>query len=409
MLPLYFLALVIRIYSNKESLDRLNERFGYSTLPRPNGALIWLHAASVGESVATLNLIENINIIYPKINFLVTSGTISSANILEKKLPQNARHQFLPIDNLIFVRKFLKHWQPSLGIFIESELWPCLINEGAKFCKLLLLNAHISDKSFGSWSRFKIFFQSILENFSEIIAQSRVDSDKFISLGIKKVQNLGNIKFANKKLEVDEIELSILRKTLIKKQVVVLASTHLEDENVCLKIIKPIQDEYPDCYFILVLRHPQRSRDLAKACQSLHLNFSIRSETNLPNVNDDLYIVDTFGDLGLFYSLADVSFIGGSFKQGGHNLLEPAFFGNLIFFGPDMSNYSVIAEEMIERKAAIQIQNSDELTERLQYFLNPSNIMEAKIYKRNSYEFVIKNQEILQNYLKILGNYIKND
>ena len=137
LLPLYFLALVIRIYSNKESLDRLNERFGYSTLPRPNGALIWLHAASVGESVATLNLIENINIIYPKINFLVTSGTISSANILEKKLPQNARHQFLPIDNLIFVRKFLKHWQPSLGIFIESELWPCLINEGAKFCKLL--------------------------------------------------------------------------------------------------------------------------------------------------------------------------------------------------------------------------------------------------------------------------------
>jgi 3-deoxy-D-manno-octulosonic-acid transferase len=409
LLPLYFFILGLRLYSKKELLGRLRERFGYSTLPRPRGDLIWLHAASVGESVATLNLIENINAIYPKMHFLVTSGTVSSANILQAKLPQNARHQFLPIDNLMFIRRFLKHWRPSLGIFIESELWPCIISEGAKFCKLLLFNAHISAQSYKYWSKFRMFFQSILDNFSEIIAQSSTDYDRFIALGVKQVQNLGNIKFANKKLEVDAIELSILQKILVKKQVIVLASTHLEDENVCLEIIKPMRRKNPDCYFILVLRHPQRKMEVSKTCQSLNLNFSIRSQTKLPNLNDDLYIVDTFGELGLFYSLANISFIGGSFKQGGHNLLEPAFFSNLIFFGPDMSNYYAIAEEMVKNKAAVQIHNSDELRERLQYFSNPANVTDTTIYKKNCIEFLNQNQQILHNYLNILGKYIKND
>jgi len=409
LLPFYCLILGFRIINNKELPKRLSERFGFSLAQRPKGILVWLHAASVGESVAALNLIDNINVIYPKVNFLVTSCTTSSAYILQKKLPRNAIHQFLPIDNIIFVRKFFKNWQPNLGIFIESELWPCLINEGAKFCKLLLFNGHISDKSFNSWSKCKFFFQTIMRNFTEIITQSSIDFDKFALLNITKVTNLGNIKFANKKLTVDETKLLAIRKQLIGKEVIVLASTHLEDENVVLKIIKPIKNIYPNCYFILVLRHPERNKEVAKACQKLDLNFSIRSEINSPNSEDDLYIVDTLGELGLFYSLAHISFIGGSFKQGGHNLLEAAFFENLILFGPDMSNYFIIAEEMIKNKASIQIQNSEELIEQLKYFLDPANLEIAKIYKKNSVEFVIKNQEILQNYLAVLSKYMKND
>jgi len=409
LLPFYFIILGLRIIENKESKERLKERFGISSIKRPDGNLIWLHAASMGESLIVITLIENISIKYPKVNFLVTSGTSSSANILQKKLPQNAIHQFLPIDNLIFVRKFFKTWRPDLGIFIESELWPCLISEGAKNCKLLLFNARISDKSFKSWQKFSLLFRSVTMNFSEIIVQSSVDFDKFIALGVSKISNLGNIKFANKKLEVNKIEQETLVKHFVGKQIIVLASTHLEDEEALLKVIRPIKSEYPNCYFILILRHPERNKDVAKICQELNLSFSIRSEVPIPILDDELYIVDKFGELGLFYSIADISFVGGSFKHGGHNLLEPAFFENLILFGPDMSNFFIIAQEMIKNKASIQIKNSDELLEKLQYFLNLSNIETAKVYKKNALEFVIKNQKILLDYLDVLSKYIKND
>ncbi|MCC8399587.1 MAG: lipid IV(A) 3-deoxy-D-manno-octulosonic acid transferase [Rickettsia endosymbiont of Platyusa sonomae] len=413
-LPLYVLLLVLRVIVGKEEIKRMGERFaiGYAHTKR-NETLVWIHAASVGESMIALTLVENINDLWLKrtmpktaLKFLVTSGTKSSAKILQQKLPVNAVHQLIPIDNIIFVKKFFRNWQPTLGIFIESELWPCLISEGKKHCKLLLLNARISDKSFASWKKISSFFRAITSNFSEIIVQSNIDYEKFMQLGMTNINNLGNIKFANKRLPVNEQELTILAQHMATKKIIVFASTHLEDESVLLSIVKPIKQQYPNCYFILIPRHPERKNDIGKACTQLNLTYSIKSEQNIPILTDDLYIVDKFGELGLFFSISYISFVGGSFKQGGHNVLEPAYFANYIIFGPDMSNFANIANEMLANKAATQIQNESDLLNKMEYLLSETGIEEAKIYQTNALEFVNKNQQILGNYLAIIEKYL---
>ncbi len=416
LLPFYVLLLIFRIISGKEDIKRIGERFaiGHSS-NKQNEVLIWIHVASVGESFIAITLIENINESWQKtiiseapLKFLVTSGTISSAKILQQKLPKNSIHQFIPIDNIIFVRKFFKNWQPNLGIFIESELWPCLVNEGKKHCKLLLLNARISDKSFALWKKINYFFKLITDNFSQIIVQSETDFQKFAELKVTNIVNLGNIKFANKKLLVNENELSILSHHMTGKKIIVLASTHLEDELVLFDIIKPLKQQYPNCYFILIPRHPERKNDIIKVCSQLDLSYSIKSEQKLPILDDDLYIIDKFGELGLFFSLAYISFIGGSFKNGGHNILEPAHFSNYIIFGPDISNYANIASELLENKAAIQIHNKNDLLDKMSYLLSESGIKEAKIYQYNALVFINKNQQILNDYLAVIENNLLN-
>ncbi|WP_342271490.1 lipid IV(A) 3-deoxy-D-manno-octulosonic acid transferase [Candidatus Tisiphia endosymbiont of Parasteatoda lunata] len=414
LLPVYFFLLVLRVIVGKEEIKNIAERFAIGhTHTKRNETLVWIHAASVGESMIALTLVENINNLWLKrtmprtaLKFLVTSGTKSSGKILQQKLPQNAIHQFIPIDNIIFVKKFFRNWQPSLGIFIESELWPCLISEGKKHCKLLLLNARISDKSFESWKKISSFFRLVTASFSEIIVQSNRDFQKFTQLGVTNIVNLGNIKFANKKLPVNEQELTILTQYMSGKRVIVFTSTHLEDESVLLNVIKPIKQRYPNCYFILIPRHPERKNDIGKACTQLNLTYSIKSEQNIPILTDDLYIVDKFGELGLFFSIAYISFVGGSFKQGGHNVLEPAYFANYIIFGPDMSNSANIANEMLTNKAATQIRDENDLLNKIEYLLSETGTQKAKVYQANALEFVNKNQQILGNYLNIIEKHL---
>lgn len=414
LLPVYFFLLVLRVIVGKEEIKNIGERFAIGhTHTKRNETLVWIHAASVGESIIALTLVENINNLWLKrtmpktsLKFLVTSGTRSSGKILQQKLPQNAIHQFIPIDNIIFVKKFFRNWQPNLGIFVESELWPYLISEGAKHCELLLLNARISDKSFESWKKISSFFRSITCNFSKIIVQSNTDFQKFMQLGMNNIENLGNIKFANKKLSVNEHELAILAQHMSTKRIIVFASTHLEDESVLLNIIKRIKQRYPNCYFFLIPRHPERKNDIGKACSQLNLTYSIKSEQNIPILTDDLYIVDKFGELGLFFSIAYISFVGGSFKQGGHNVLEPAYFANYIIFGPDMSNSANIANEMLTNKAATQIRDENDLLNKIEYLLSETGTQEAKVYQANALEFVNKNQQILGNYLNIIEKHL---
>ncbi|WP_316354212.1 lipid IV(A) 3-deoxy-D-manno-octulosonic acid transferase [Candidatus Trichorickettsia mobilis] len=402
LMPVYIVVLIIRIFKQKEIISRIFERFAFSDQQRPVGKLIWVHAASVGESIAAMTLVNAINSISSH-NFLVTSGTVSSAKILASKLPTNAIHQFLPFDNIILIRKFFKHWRPDLGIIVESELWPCLINEGSKSCKLLWVNARISDYSFQKWQNFSGFFQFIIAKFSDIIVQSSIDFKKFQALGASNnIINLGNIKFANEKPAVDQQQYAKITEHLQGKKIIVAGSTHFEDEQVILPLVHQLKAQFPDCYLIIVLRHPERKNEVVKFCQNLNLSVSVRSETLLPSLASDLYIVDSFGELGLFYSIADIVFVGGSFKQGGHNPIEPAHFGKIIIFGPDMSNCQIIANEMIDSQAAVQISRQEELLNRLQYYLEH----EVQAPKNNTTTFIQKHQQILASYLEIISKYI---
>lgn len=414
-LPVYFVLLIFRTFQGKEDIKHLGERFAISKIsPKKNDLLIWLHAASIGESNIALTLIDAINSLWLKtgsakttLKFLITTGTTSSTALLQKKLSPNVIHQFIPIDNIIFVKKFFRHWQPKLGIFIESELWPALIDQGGKYCKLLLVNARLSDKSFQSWKKLSYVFRAVVYNFSQIIVQSDKDFNKFTQLGItNNIINLGNIKFANKPLTVNKLELNTLKTHFNNKKIIVFASTHIEDEQVLFNIIKPIKLQYPDCYFIVIPRHPERKDDIALKCQKLGIAYSLKSKQNMPLITDDLYIVDTFGELGLFFSLAYLTFIGGSFNQGGHNILEPAYFSNYIIFGPDMSNFADMASNMIHNNAAIQIQDEKELLNKIMDLLSTEGVKEVKTYQANALSFVTKNQQILHNYLAIIEQYL---
>ncbi|WPY00891.1 3-deoxy-D-manno-octulosonic acid transferase [Candidatus Trichorickettsia mobilis] len=405
LMPVYIVVLIIRIFRQKEIISRIFERFAFSDRQRPAGALIWVHAASVGESIAAMTIINAINKISLH-NFLVTSGTVSSAQILASKLPANAIHQFLPFDNVLVIKKFFKHWQPDLGIIVESELWPCLINEGSKNCKLLWVNARISDYSFQKWQKFSGFFQFIIAKFSDIIVQSSIDFKKLQTLGAKNIINLGNIKFANEKPAVDQQQYAKITEHLQGKKIIVAGSTHFEDEQVILPVVHQLKTQFPNCYLIIVLRHPERKNEVVKFCQNLNLTVSVRSETSLPSLTSDLYIVDSFGELGLFYSIADIVFVGGSFKQGGHNPIEPAHFGKIIIFGPDMSNCQIIANEMIDSDAAVQISDQKELLDKLQHYLQCNDTTEVQVYKNNAAVFIQKHQQILASYLEIISKYI---
>ncbi|HJD55670.1 MAG TPA: lipid IV(A) 3-deoxy-D-manno-octulosonic acid transferase [Rickettsia endosymbiont of Pyrocoelia pectoralis] len=405
LLPVYIIIIFVRLLIGKEDLKRVLERFAIGKKRQNDSFLLWIHAASVGESMAALTLIHNISKLYPEIRFLVTSWTNSSAKILSAKLPKTAVHQFLPIDNIVFTKIFLEKWKPNLGIFIESELWPCTINEGTKYCKLLLVNARISDKSFAIWQKRKGFFQLMLKNFSKIIVQSERDLQKFNSLGVSNAINLGNIKFANEKLPADKKELSKLNSHLKNKRIIVFASTHPEDEEIIFPIIKNLKNRFTNCYVILIPRHPERVKSILDNCKSHNLAATAKSQNDLPVLTDDLYIVDRFGEMGLFFSVATISFIGGSFKQGGHNILEAAHFSNCILFGPDMSKNTDIAKGILQNKAAIQIKNGSELLSKFEYLLDPNNSEELKTYQKNSLKFVEANQKILDEYLSIITKF----
>ncbi len=415
LLPVYLVLLIGRVINGKEDIKRIGERFAISkAYNNKDGTLVWLHAASLGESLIAITLVENINNLWltgeipsPFLRFLVTSGTNSSARLLQQKLPKNAIHQFVPIDNIMFVKKFFSNWRPSLGIFIESELWPVLISQGSNYCSLLLLNARLSDSSFGAWKKLNYFFKLIVNKFSHIVVQSQTDLQKFIQLGVtENITNLGNIKFANKQLPVDKSELGILSNHIGNKKIIVFASTHLEDEQRLLNIIKPLKERYPDCYIMLIPRHPERKNEIGKMCNNLRITYNLKSEHPIPIMTDDLYIIDTFGELGLFFSLAYITFIGGSFKHGGHNIVEPAYFSNYIIFGPDMSNFVDMANSMIHHKAATQIHSEDELLNKLYYLLSEEGSKEVNIYRTNVLKFVNKNQQIVQDYLTIIKQYL---
>lgn len=404
--PIYCLILFARILKKKDNVKSCIQRLGVIEVKRPKGKLIWMHAASVGESMVAVTLTKALNNLYPDMNFLITTGTLSSAKILETSLPGNAMHQFVPLDNIIIVKRFLSHWKPNLGIFIESEFWPCLVRESAKKFNIIVVNARLSDKSFNRWMNRKQLFNKIISYFKLVATQSVTDLKKYQALGCEKAINLGNLKFANKELEVDKNQLKELKNIFQDKQIFVASSTHVEDEEVTLQIIKDFKKAKIDYYPIIVLRHPERRNEISKKCRNLGLSFSLRSQNNLPSFEDDLYIVDTFGELGLFYSLSHITFIGGSFKRGGHNLVEPAYFDNIIILGPDMSNFQNIATEMIQGKCAIQISDKADLAQKILFFLDKNNKVKSQQLIDNARKFVDNREETLDHYLKEIKKFL---
>ena len=323
-----------RARKGKEDPARMGERLGRASLARPQGDLVWLHGASVGETLSLLPLVEALACARPDLILLVTSGTVAAAQVLEKRLPAGVLHQYAPVDAPGSAKRFLAHWRPRLAVFVESELWPNLLHQARQAgCKLALLGARISDDSAKGWARAPRSARALLTAFDLILAQDANGSTKLKNLGGKVAGEL-DLKQAAAPLPHDEAELQALKDELCGRPVVVAASTHPGEEEQVVAALRALP--HPRPLLVLAPRHPARGEGLAEMLRAQGLKLSRRSTGERIASDTEIYLADTLGELGLFFRLAQVVVMGGGFGEGigGHNPLEPARLGLPVVTGP---------------------------------------------------------------------------
>ena len=353
--PLAPLLLSSRVRRGKEDAARLGERLGRSSLPRPDGPLVWLHGASVGESVSLLPLIARIRTERPDLTVLVTSGTRTSAELLAKRLPTGAIHQYAPVDAPAAVARFLEHWRPGLGLFAESELWPNLIlGARRRGVRLALVSARMTQASARGWARRPAAARAMLGGFETILAQDDASAARLTALGGHVTGRL-NLKRLGAPLDVDEAQVSVLRATFGRRPIILAASTHPGEEALIAAAVRSLPG-HP--LLIIAPRHPERGEAIASELSGGGFKV-IRRTVILPPVGEnlDIYLADTLGEMGLFYRLADLVVMGGSFVPGvgGHNPLEAAQLGVGVIAGPERFNHADPYAEMIEAGAAVGV------------------------------------------------------
>jgi 3-deoxy-D-manno-octulosonic-acid transferase len=344
-----------RIAAGKEDPDRIAERRGIASRPRPDGPLVWLHAASVGESQSALSLIAKLLAADNRLNVLVTTGTVTSARLLATRLPDRSFHQFAPLDVPRWVDPFLDHWRPDLALWMESELWPNMLT-GLRRRKVpaVLVNARMSARSFDKWRRLPGVAAALLGCFQFCLAQSEAQAERLRRLGARDVDCPGNLKFSAAPLPAAEAALATLEKALQGRRILLFASTHEGEERIAGALHRRLRPKHPALLTVIVPRHPVRAEAIASELGATGLGVRRRSLGEMPDKADDVYLADTMGELGLFYRLADLAVIGGSFiRHGGHNPLEAAQLDCAILYGPDMSNFQAVADTLADAEAAV--------------------------------------------------------
>ena len=340
--PLFELTLQRRAQRGREDPARLSERRGRASAERPVGPLVWLHAASVGEALAVLPLLDALLARRSGLQALVTTGTVTSARLMAERLPARARHQFVPLDRPAAWQAFLDHWQPQLALLAESELWPNLIlDTRRRGVPLALINARMSARSEQRWRRLPKLAAELLASFELCLAQSAADGARFDALGARRTVVAGNLKAEAAPLPAAAPALAELRAAIGPRPVWVAASTHPDEDALLLEAQRAIVQRHPDLLTILVPRHPERGAALADWLRSERVAFARRAAGEPPDNACALYLADTLGELGLFYRLADIAFIGKSLVPdgGGQNPLEAARLGCPLLFGPHMANF----------------------------------------------------------------------
>jgi len=352
-----------RLKVGKENSERFPERLGIASLPRPKGKVIWVHAASVGEALSTLPVIDYIHQHHNDWQVLVTTGTVTSARLMLERLPANARHQFVPVDRVSYVRRFLEHWKPDLALWVESEFWPNLVIESrASAVPMVVLNGRMSQRSFIGWSKHKSMIRRLMSAFRLVLAQSEMDGERFTTLGAKNVVVPGNLKFSAPPLPVDIDAMEALALHIKDRPVWLASSTHAGEEALCASVHIKLKDKIKDVLTIIVPRHPERGVSIANELIAMGLNVATRSKGDVVTPNCDVYIADTLGELGLFYRLCSLVFIGKTLVNGGgQNPIEPALLHCALIFGPDMSNFNDVATRLVDAGGALTVQNENEL------------------------------------------------
>jgi 3-deoxy-D-manno-octulosonic-acid transferase len=359
--PLAPLLLSYRLKRGKEDPARLPERRGESQVARPQGPLVWVHGASVGELTAVMPLIAQIR--GRGLEVLVTSGTVTSAELAQQRLPQGAVHQFVPLDAPQFVTRFLDHWQPNLALFVESDLWPNLIvTSAARGIPVVLVNGRLSARSFKRWGQVPGTIRSLLSHLDLCLARTPADAKHFGELGAPRVVTTGDLKLDVPAPPVDAGEWASIRAIIGDRPVVAAASTHPGEELAVIDAHRSLRQSFPGLLTIIAPRHPARGPGIAEMATGAGSTAALRSRGEKPNAGTDIYVADTVGELGLIYRLAPIVFIGGSLaSHGGQNPIEAAKLGAAILHGPNVWNFTDLYAALDRARGAEQIADAGKL------------------------------------------------
>ncbi len=364
--PVLRYVLKRRLARGKEDGERLGERMGRAGLDRPAGRLAWIYGASVGEARSVLPLIERLLARDIELNIVVTTGTVTSARIMAERLPPRALHQFVPVDLAPWVRGFLDHWRPDLALWVELEIWPCLVSETARRgIPLALLNARMSDRSYRGWRRWPGLATSLIGAFDLVLAQSEADAERYRRLGARRVAMPGNLKYSAPALPADEAKLAALRAEIGERPVWLAASIHPGEDAVVAEAHRALKAPMPNLLTIAAPRHPEKGAAMQQTLQALGLAVRRRSAGEGP-AGADIYVADTMGELGLFYRVAAAALVGGSLiPHGGQNPIEPALLGCPILHGPHMHNFAAVIAGFDAADAASPVTGAADLADTL--------------------------------------------
>lgn len=367
VLPLW---LSRRVKAGKEDAARLKERYGKTSQKRPKGRLIWLHGASVGETKMMLPLIKRLYEAHPETSFLVTSGTLTSADLMAAQLPDYALHQYLPFDAPKYVRRFLEHWTPDLAVWMESEIWPNLIFQTkAMGIPMALINARMNEKSLRGWRKRGRFAKDVFACFDAVLPADEVTKAGLSHILERPLTSVGNLKYDAPTLTFDEAEKNALKSAMGHRPIWVAASIHAEEMKTVFQAHKAIKS---GACLILAPRHPSEAASRMIVADHPHVTFAQRSKGQIPNAATDIYLFDTFGEMGLAFSLADIALVGGSLSSElmGHNPLEPIRLGIPTVTGPHFASFAEIYTPYIKEKAVIAIEDAADLPQMIGYMLN---------------------------------------
>ena len=382
LIPIIKINIFLRIANSKESPTRYKERFGISNYTlKSDRNIIWIHAASVGEFKSADYFI---NKYHKDFEILVTTTTISAANYAQKNYGEKIIHQFAPLDVSIWVKRFLKKWKPKLILWIESDMWPitlCLFKK--EKINAVFINARLSPKSYKRWSLFPFIYNKLINCFSEVFAQSKIDQKRINQLCNKKIEFIGNMKLKNSHHNFQKNKLINLE----KKFTIMLASTHHNEEAVLIPFLSKILENNKNMQLIIAPRHPERSKKIISICNKNNLFTTLHSkmDSNISNV----VVVDSFGILQNYFYISDIVFLGGSLiSAGGHNPIEAALLNCAILTGKNFFNWENIYKDMLENKACIKVESLKDFKFEVENLINDKN--KLKIMQSNAYNFVKK-------------------
>jgi 3-deoxy-D-manno-octulosonic-acid transferase len=351
-----------RIADGKEDPRRVAERFAVPGRARPDGRLVWMHGASVGESQMLLRLGRALRLSKPDVTLLITTQTWTAARMIEADSDPHVIHQYLPFDTPGNARAFLAYWKPSLGIIAESEIWPNLILAAeAADIPLTLVNARMTEKSRRNWGRMPALSHALLERFSMITAADDPTAATLTTLARRPVAALGNLKRAADPLPVDEVQLARWQERLEGRTVWLAASTHMGEEQIAADANRLLDD--PARLVIIAPRHPERGDAIAALLRQTGYRVAQRSKGETVTVETEIYLADTMGEMGLWYRLSAVTLIGGSLMDGigGHNPLEPAMLDVPMLSGPYVFNFAEIYAELWSEAGAQQVRTAEDI------------------------------------------------